>query len=198
MLNKWQMAMLRLDRLGLFLTKRPGTLGSCEKGVKLVKQGAFAGLPPENGHAAMPMEGLETEPPAAPHCHRQGPCSPSQSQQKLQAQRKLRIACAVCFLFMIGEVIGAPRGVEFRAVKEMLLSVKGVKGAHDLHLWALTLSHHVVAVHVAIESGADMEVVRQEATALLQSKFGFVSCTIQVERYLEDMATCHQCQDPRD
>lgn len=45
---------------------------------------------------------------------------------------------------------GAPRGVEFKAVKEVLLSVKGVKGAHNLHLWALTLSHHVLAVHIAI------------------------------------------------
>ncbi|KAJ6650965.1 hypothetical protein lerEdw1_001226 [Lerista edwardsae] len=93
---------------------------------------------------------------------------------------------------------GAPRGVEFRAVKEMLLSVKGVKAAHNLHLWALTLSHHMVAVHVAIEAGADPEMVLQEATALLQSKFGFVSCTIQVESYRDDMAVCCQCQDPRD
>ncbi|XP_077186171.1 putative proton-coupled zinc antiporter SLC30A3 [Paroedura picta] len=93
---------------------------------------------------------------------------------------------------------GAPRGVEFQAVKELLLSVKGVKGAHNLHLWALTLSHHVVAVHVAIEPSTNAETVLQDATALLQSKFGFVSCTIQVERYLDDMAICRQCQDPRD
>ncbi|XP_003230012.3 probable proton-coupled zinc antiporter SLC30A3 [Anolis carolinensis] len=93
---------------------------------------------------------------------------------------------------------GAPRGVEFQAVKELLLSVKGVKATHDLHLWALTLSHHMVAVHLAIEPDADMEAVLQEATALLQSKFGFFSCTIQVERYLGDMETCRQCQDPRD
>uniref|UniRef100_A0A8C5SVP0 Probable proton-coupled zinc antiporter SLC30A3 n=1 Tax=Laticauda laticaudata TaxID=8630 RepID=A0A8C5SVP0_LATLA len=93
---------------------------------------------------------------------------------------------------------GTPRGVEFQAVKETLLSVKGVKQVHNLHLWALTLSHHVVAVHVAVEYDADMEVVLQEATALLQSKFGFFSCTIQVEHYLDDMATCHQCLDPQD
>uniref|UniRef100_A0A8D0C542 Probable proton-coupled zinc antiporter SLC30A3 n=1 Tax=Salvator merianae TaxID=96440 RepID=A0A8D0C542_SALMN len=93
---------------------------------------------------------------------------------------------------------GAPRGVEFRAVKELLLSVKGVKGAHSLHLWALTLSHHVVAVHLAVETGADTEAVLGEATALLQNKFGFISCTIQVERYLDIMTTCRQCQDPED
>ncbi|EMP37912.1 Zinc transporter 3 [Chelonia mydas] len=47
------------------------------------------------------------------------------------------------------------------------------------------------------DAGADMEDVLQEATAQLQRTFGFVSCTV-VERYLEDMATCRQCQDPRD
>uniref|UniRef100_A0A8C0HC36 Probable proton-coupled zinc antiporter SLC30A3 n=1 Tax=Chelonoidis abingdonii TaxID=106734 RepID=A0A8C0HC36_CHEAB len=93
---------------------------------------------------------------------------------------------------------GAPRGVEFSAVKDVLLAVKDVKDAHNLHLWTLTLSHHMVSVHVAVGAGADMEDVLQEATAQLQSTFGFISCTVQVERYLEDMAACRQCQDPQD
>ncbi|XP_074845188.1 putative proton-coupled zinc antiporter SLC30A3 isoform X2 [Carettochelys insculpta] len=45
---------------------------------------------------------------------------------------------------------GAPRGLEFGAVKDVLLAVQGVKGAHDLHLWALTLTHHMVSVHLAV------------------------------------------------
>ncbi|NWQ90838.1 ZNT3 protein, partial [Burhinus bistriatus] len=83
---------------------------------------------------------------------------------------------------------GAPRSIEFDAVKEVLLGVSGVKGAHDLHLWALTLSHHAVSVHVAVDASADPETVLQEATTQLQSKFGFASCTLQVERYREEMA----------
>lgn len=55
--------------------------------------------------------GLEMVQRLAPHCHL-GPCSPSQSRLTLQAQRKLRIACVVCFLFMIGEVIGQWCGKE--------------------------------------------------------------------------------------
>lgn len=35
-------------------------------------------------------------------------------------------------------------------MKEMLLAVNGVKSVHDLHLWALTLSHHAMSVHVAV------------------------------------------------
>ncbi|NXV52811.1 ZNT3 protein, partial [Uria aalge] len=83
---------------------------------------------------------------------------------------------------------GAPRGVAFDAVKEALLGVSGVKGAHDLHLWALTLSHHAVAVHVAVDASADPETVLREATIRLRRRFGFAWCTVQVERYREEAA----------
>uniref|UniRef100_A0A8B9F6J4 Probable proton-coupled zinc antiporter SLC30A3 n=1 Tax=Amazona collaria TaxID=241587 RepID=A0A8B9F6J4_9PSIT len=91
---------------------------------------------------------------------------------------------------------GTPRGLEFDAVKEMLLAVNGVKGVHDLHLWALTLSHHAMSVHVAVDTSADPEVVLHEATTQLQSRFGFASCTVQVERYQEEMVGCQHCRDP--
>ncbi|KQK80626.1 hypothetical protein AAES_90647 [Amazona aestiva] len=78
----------------------------------------------------------------------------------------------------------------------MLLAVNGVKGVHDLHLWALTLSHHAMSVHVAVDTSADPEVVLHEATTQLQSRFGFASCTVQVERYQEEMVGCQHCRDP--
>ncbi|NXG11085.1 ZNT3 protein, partial [Sakesphorus luctuosus] len=83
---------------------------------------------------------------------------------------------------------GTPRGLEFDAVKEVLLGASGVQGAHDLHLWALTPTHPAVSVHVAVEAGADPEMVLWEVTALLQSRFGFASCTVQVERHREEVA----------
>ncbi|NXD87722.1 ZNT3 protein, partial [Halcyon senegalensis] len=83
---------------------------------------------------------------------------------------------------------GTPRGLEFDAVKETLLGVSGVKCAHDLHLWALTLSHDAMSVHVAVEASADPETVLRDAVTRLRSRFGFASCTVQVERYREDMA----------
>ncbi|XP_063186935.1 probable proton-coupled zinc antiporter SLC30A3 [Chroicocephalus ridibundus] len=92
---------------------------------------------------------------------------------------------------------GAPRGVAFDAVKEVLLGVSGVKGTHDLHLWALTLSHHAVSVHVAVDASADPETVLREATIQLRRRFGFAWCTVQVERYWEEAAACQHCQDPR-
>ncbi|NXG65056.1 ZNT3 protein, partial [Hemiprocne comata] len=83
---------------------------------------------------------------------------------------------------------GTPRGIEFEAVKELLLGVRGVKDTHDLHLWALTLSHLAVSVHVAIDTSADPEMVLQETSTQLRNKFGFASCTVQVEPYREEMA----------
>ncbi|XP_010000075.1 PREDICTED: zinc transporter 3 [Chaetura pelagica] len=91
---------------------------------------------------------------------------------------------------------GTPQGIEFEAVKELLLGVHGVKGTHDLHLWALTLSHPAVSVHVAIEASADPEMVLQETTTRLRNKFSFASCTVQLEKDREEMAACRHCQDP--
>ncbi|NWW68854.1 ZNT3 protein, partial [Ifrita kowaldi] len=83
---------------------------------------------------------------------------------------------------------GTPRGLEFDAVKEVLLEASAVQGVHDLHLWALTLSHPAVSVHVAVDASADTEMVLQEVTARLQSRFGFASCTVQVERHQDETA----------
>nr|XP_057932668.1 zinc transporter 2 [Doryrhamphus excisus] len=93
---------------------------------------------------------------------------------------------------------GSPKGIEFNSVKEVLMSVKAVRSAHSLHLWALTLGQMLVSVHLAVDSDADTQSVLQEAGELLHTKFGFHSVTIQVERYSDDMRHCRLCQDPCD
>ncbi|XP_038175058.1 zinc transporter 3 isoform X3 [Arvicola amphibius] len=91
---------------------------------------------------------------------------------------------------------GAPRSVGFEPVRDTLLSVPGVRATHELHLWALTLTYHVASAHLAIDSTADPEAVLAEASSRLYSRFGFSSCTLQVERYQPEMAQCLRCQDP--
>ncbi|XP_075703536.1 putative proton-coupled zinc antiporter SLC30A3 [Rhinoderma darwinii] len=91
---------------------------------------------------------------------------------------------------------GKPRSIDHGTVKEVLMSVQGVRSVHSLRLWALTLSQNVVSVHVAIDESRDADIVLQETTELLQTKFEFFISTIQVEKYVEDMAVCPQCQDP--
>lgn len=46
------------------------------------------------------------------------------------------------------------------------------------------------------DTSADPEMVLHEATTQLQSRFGFASSTVQVERYQEEMLGCQHCQDP--
>jgi len=109
------------------------------------------------------------------------------------------------------------------AVTEELLAVSGVRAIHDLHVWALTPSHPLVSVHVAVgecpahctrpttqpgprgaeprcpppaDTTADPETVLRDATGRLQQKFGFAACTVQVERYVEAAGGCPHGHNP--
>ncbi|NXU54980.1 ZNT3 protein, partial [Turnix velox] len=77
---------------------------------------------------------------------------------------------------------GAPRGVTVDAVTETLLGVSGVTGTHELHLWALTPSHHAMMAHVAVEANVDPEWVLREASVGLRSRFAFAWCSLQLEQ----------------
>ncbi|XP_029973343.1 zinc transporter 2-like [Salarias fasciatus] len=76
---------------------------------------------------------------------------------------------------------GAPQGLKFSAVKELLRSVRGVTDIHSLHMWSLNMNHSLLSVHVDTEEEADSQKILIKATKLLRSKFGFSSVTIQVE-----------------
>jgi zinc transporter 2 len=45
---------------------------------------------------------------------------------------------------------GTPRDVSYKAVKNDLQKIKGVKAAHSLHMWSLTMDKAALAVHLAI------------------------------------------------
>ncbi|XP_051844122.1 proton-coupled zinc antiporter SLC30A2 isoform X1 [Antechinus flavipes] len=91
-----------------------------------------------------------------------------------------------------------PKGVDFTAVRDLLLSVEGVAGLHSLHIWALTVAQPVLSVHIAIAQEADAQAVLKEARSRLQGMFHFHTTTIQIEDYSEDMRDCQECQGPSD
>ncbi|KAM4724569.1 proton-coupled zinc antiporter SLC30A2-like [Anableps anableps] len=76
---------------------------------------------------------------------------------------------------------GAPQGVVSGAVREQLLSVGKVKAVTGLHTWSLSMTHSLLSAHIAIDEGADSQLILRKATKLLHSKFGFSGITIQVE-----------------
>ncbi|XP_013009630.2 proton-coupled zinc antiporter SLC30A2 isoform X1 [Cavia porcellus] len=93
---------------------------------------------------------------------------------------------------------GTPKGVNFTAVRDLLLSVEGVEALHSLHIWALTVAHPVLSVHIAIAQNTDAQAVLKVASTRLQGKFHFHTMTIQIENYSEDMKDCQACQGPAD
>ncbi|XP_040835691.1 zinc transporter 2 isoform X2 [Ochotona curzoniae] len=93
---------------------------------------------------------------------------------------------------------GTPKGMDFTAVRDLLLSVEGVQALHSLHIWALTMAQPVLSVHIAIAENADAQAVLKMASARLQGRFHFHTMTIQIEDYSEDMRDCQACQGPSD
>uniref|UniRef100_A0A8B9GX83 Solute carrier family 30 member 2 n=1 Tax=Astyanax mexicanus TaxID=7994 RepID=A0A8B9GX83_ASTMX len=93
---------------------------------------------------------------------------------------------------------GTPHGIDFDFVKEALLSVRGVKSIHSLHLWALTMSQPQISVHTVIDEQTSPQTVLLDLTEMLQSDFNFHNITIQIETYSNDAAHCRECQDPID
>ncbi|XP_054573569.1 proton-coupled zinc antiporter SLC30A2-like [Eptesicus fuscus] len=93
---------------------------------------------------------------------------------------------------------GTPKGVDFTAVRDLLLSVEGVEALHSLHIWALTVTQPVLSVHIATAQNTDAQAVLKAASARLQGKFDFHTMTIQIEDYSEDMKDCRACQGPLD
>ncbi|XP_041319056.1 zinc transporter 2 isoform X5 [Pyrgilauda ruficollis] len=93
---------------------------------------------------------------------------------------------------------GTPKGMDFNAVRETLLAVRGVEAVHSLHIWALTAAQPLLSVHIAINAAASAQEVLEEASSRLQGAFRFHSTTIQVESYSEEMRDCRECQPPRD
>uniref|UniRef100_A0A096N0N2 Solute carrier family 30 member 2 n=1 Tax=Papio anubis TaxID=9555 RepID=A0A096N0N2_PAPAN len=93
---------------------------------------------------------------------------------------------------------GTPKGVDFTAVRDLLLSVEGVEALHSLHIWALTVAQPVLSVHIAIAQNTDAQAVLKTASSRLQGKFHFHTVTIQIEDYSEDMKDCQACQGPSD
>ncbi|XP_028250782.1 zinc transporter 2-like isoform X3 [Parambassis ranga] len=109
-----------------------------------------------------------------------------------------KVADPICTLLFSAVVVGttllltkdvfrilmeaSPQNLSNSAVRELLLSVRGVTAVHSLHMWSLNMTHILLSVHVATEEDADSQLILRRTTKLLRSEFGFSSITVQVER----------------
>lgn len=76
---------------------------------------------------------------------------------------------------------GAPKGLDVRAVRATLGSVPGVRGVHDLHVWAITAGQPVLTAHVEVAGGADPAEVLVRARQVLRERHGLRHVTLQPE-----------------
>ena len=57
------------------------------------------------------------------------------------------IQCFTCSLF---HIVGTPKHINYKELKEDLEDVTGVRKAHSLHIWSLTLNRTALAAHLVI------------------------------------------------
>lgn len=74
----------------------------------------------------------------------------------------------------------APGGIDVDEVRAAILSVPGVWGVHDLHVWAISSSFVALSAHVESAEGEQGPVL-DRVRRLLASRFGIRHSTIQVE-----------------
>ncbi|XP_039530013.1 zinc transporter 2-like, partial [Pimephales promelas] len=87
---------------------------------------------------------------------------------------------------------GAPHGIDFDSVNDVLLAVGGVKSTHSLRMWSLTASETHLSVHAVIDEQTSPQTVLMDMTKVLQLEYGFSNITVQTESF------CLQCHEPID
>lgn len=86
---------------------------------------------------------------------------------------------------------GTPSDVNLTALRDALLSVAGVAGVHDLHVWTLTSGVNAMSVHVVLQDGADHDAVRCALRSAVSAPFGVAHITVQAERGHCDDSEAH-------
>jgi cobalt-zinc-cadmium efflux system protein len=78
---------------------------------------------------------------------------------------------------------GTPEGLEFAKVDEAMMSMAGVKGIHDLHIWAISSSDLALSAHVVVADAAlsDLGDFMTALKAMLARDFGVGHVTVELE-----------------
>jgi cobalt-zinc-cadmium efflux system protein len=75
-----------------------------------------------------------------------------------------------------------PAGIDPEAVKSYLSGLPGVKGVHDLHIWAMSTSETALTAHLLKPDAGDDDTLIEQASRELHERFGIEHITIQWER----------------
>lgn len=79
---------------------------------------------------------------------------------------------------------GAPSGIEVASIEPALMKVPGVRGVHDLHVWALTTGKPTLTAHVLHDPGMDHDALLDPLKQMLEREFEIYHTTLQLETRL--------------
>lgn len=74
-----------------------------------------------------------------------------------------------------------PANINTKDVVEELMSVEGVKGVHDLHIWMITSDFISMTVHLYVDKDVDRDIILEKAKVAIYKHFGLEHITIQIE-----------------
>ncbi|AKG34832.1 cation diffusion facilitator family transporter [Paenibacillus durus] len=76
---------------------------------------------------------------------------------------------------------GTPITIDAGKVKQMLLTIQGVRDVHDLHIWTITSGRDSLTCHLIVDAQADNQEILQAAVKRIEETFGISHTTIQIE-----------------
>lgn len=78
---------------------------------------------------------------------------------------------------------GVPRGIDIESVRKAIKSVRGVSGAHDLHIWAISSRYVAMSCHIVVRTNslANCSRVVAGVKLMLAKRFSISHATIEVE-----------------
>jgi len=92
---------------------------------------------------------------------------------------------------------GVPSNINYSKIIDDLLRLPGVRSAHSLHVWSLSLQKTALSVHIAIDDDRDYLTVLNDAQDMLRREYLITRTTIQIEPYDEQiMNSCENCRRP--
>jgi cobalt-zinc-cadmium efflux system protein len=76
---------------------------------------------------------------------------------------------------------GTPSGLSIHEIAECLRGTPGVCDVHDLHVWSLGAGSPLLTAHLVMDHSAPAERVLRSATEALETRFGVMHSTLQIE-----------------
>ena len=94
---------------------------------------------------------------------------------------------------LILSINGVPLKIDLNDIEQELLKINGVKGIHDLHVWAMSTTENALTVHLIVPEVTSYDELYREIEKCLKEKFKIDHSTIQIEKENNCKASDKNC-----